>query len=650
MKHPNLLDGLEPALATPIPHIGGLVGVGFAGGGGSSEGLKKAGLTVDFAMNHDAAAIAMHVANHPQALHFCQDIWQVRPENVEPGRPIRIMWFSPDCKHFSIAKGGTPVDKQIRDLAWVILLWAKLRRPDVILMENVREFMGWGPLIEVDGELVPDPKRKGEYFRAFCRELRKLGYVIDFKIMVCADYGDPTSRTRMFGQFRCDGQPITWPEPTHGAPNDPDVIAGRKLPWRTAASHVLDFSQPCHSIFMTREEARAGKIRINRPLVDATFARVTLGLERHVLEAAQPYIIKITHGSAAPAARRVDAPLYGQTCAKGGEHALAVPSLVPLTHQGAPRAHGAEEPTRTMTAANRGEIAMSAAFVTKFRRDSAGTAATDPIPTVSANSFQKKPGGAAPLGIAAVHMVQHNAGPNNGGLAGRPTTEPVSTLTTAGAQQNVCASYLAHFRGSGDRSGNDVRERVVTQTAGGTHVAEVRTFLVKYYKSAEVGQHTNEPVHAVTTKARFALIEVSTADVIMTEEQRYTAYWVARLIDVYGHPEGKPKRRRRKGFGSLHYRTLIDRIDAMHRPRPSAVGRDGWIVWDIGMRMLTVRERFRAQGVTDDYIIDVEVDGKPISATKQGEMCGNMVPPNTAEAIARAALPELRAQPVGVAA
>lgn len=727
MKTARILDdlfgGTLPGLPTPRAHVGGLVGVGFAGGGGASKGVERAGLRIDFAMNHDAAAIAMHAANCPGATHYLNDIWRVRPERVRPGEPIRFMWFSPDCTHFSIAKGGTPLKKEIRDLAWVMLLWAKLRRPDVFVMENVREIVTWGPL---DADGYPIKEREGEYWRAFLREWRKLGYVFEFKKLLACDYGDPTSRWRLFGQFRCDGQTISWPEPTHGDPKSEAVMSGALLPWVPAAA-ILDFTQPCYSIFMTREEARANKVRVNRPLVDATFARLTLGLQRWVLEADRAYVVKITNASTPPSARMSGEPLWTQTASgagNGGEHALAVPSLIPVTHQGDPRAHSVEDPTKTMTAANRGEIALGAAFIssvgggeyagrprsadkplnvmtqenrqvvaaaylTKFRKDNEGGSVEVPAPTMTANSYIERPGGAAPIGLVAsyltryhgpgaggdlrgsdlsdphltdtaggnrtaliaAHIVQHNAGPNNGGLAGRPVDDPISTLQTSGSQQNLVTSHLVHFRGGGDRRGNSVEDPAVAQTAGGTHLAEVRTFLVKYYKSAVHGQPSADPLHSITTKARFALVEVSTADVELTEEQRYTAYWVARMIDVYGYPNGKPKKRRsRKGWGSLRFRTLIDRLEEMHQQRPSAVGRDGWIVWDVGMRMLTVRERFRAQGVGDDFIIDVDVDGKRITATKQGEMCGNMVCPGVAEAIVRAALPELREPAESVAA
>lgn len=751
MKTIDMLEGLAShAPRWPVrKNIGGLNGVGFAGGGGSSIGLKRAGLKIDFAMNHDAAAIAMHAANCPEAEHFCQDIWQVRPEEVRPGEPIRFMWFSPDCKHFSKAKGGKPVEKKIRDLAWVIVLWAKIRRPDVIVMENVEEFVKWGPL---DAEGQPIKEREGEYFRAFCREFDRLNYIHEFVEIRSCDHGDPTTRNRVYGQFRCDGEPIRWPTPSFGAPTDPRVISGELQPWRTAASHVIDWSQPVYSIFLTRNEVRERKLRLNRPLVDATLGRVTLGLQRFVLEAGEPYIVPITHQTWANRAWTTEEPLRSQTCAKGGEHALAVPSLTPLTHHGPPRAHSVEEPTRTMTNANRGEIAMQAAHLVKFRADNAGAPVTGPAPAMTANSYEKRPGGAAPIGLAAASMIQTGYGEregqepraldtqqpigcqvaggakhavvanyiastgggeyagrpravgkpintmtvenrqgivaahitaqygasvghaaddptgaqtamahhgviaahmiqNNGGEVGHPIDKPTSTLCSKVGHHAIAASHLMHLRGQGERPGNDDREPVVAQTAGGTHVAEVRTFLVKYYQSAEHGQPVGEPIHAQTTKARFGLVEVATSDVDLTDEQRYTAYWVARLIDVFGHPDGLPKKgSRRKPKHGVKYSTLLNSLNAIHRQRPSAVGRDGWLVWDIGMRMLTVRERFRAQGVTDDFIIDVDVDGKPITATKQGEMCGNMVTPGTAEAIARAALPELGSEREAVAA
>jgi hypothetical protein len=244
----------------------------------------------------------------------------------------------------------------------------------------------------------------------------------------------------------------------------------------------------------------------------------------------------------------------------------------------------------------------------------------------------------AKTGLVAVHMLQ-----NNSGNDGHDVRDPASTVLSKVGHHALAASHICHLRGGGYRPGYSVERPFVALTAEGTHLAEVRTFLVKYYGSATVGQPTTAPFDCITTKPRFALIEASTSDFDLTDDQRYNAYWVARLIDVFGHPEGRQKTRRpRKGIGSLRYRTLIDKIDEIHKPRPSAVGRDGWIVWDLGMRMLSVRERFRAQGVPDSFITDVEVEGKPLTETKKGELCGNMVCPGSAKAIAKAALRELR--------
>jgi DNA (cytosine-5)-methyltransferase 1 len=723
VKHPSLLDLVDDDFGAQqrfprVAHIGGRVGVGFAGGGGSSLGLKWAGLKIDFAMNHDAAAIAMHAANCPEALHYCQDIWQVRPEDPCPGEPIRFMWFSPDCKHFSKAKGGEPVEKKIRDLAWVIVLWAKIRRPDVICMENVEEFMDWGPLMpdpKRPGKMIPDPKRKGEYFRAFVGEFRKLGYQCGFVKERAFRYGipgipaAPTIRQRMFGQFRCDGHPITWPEPTHGAPDDPDVIAGKLLPWRTIAE-CIDWTRRCPSIFLTREEARA--VRAKRPLESATMARLTLGLQRHVLEADKPFIVSITH-SGPPRVYDTDEPGRTQTCANRGEHALVQPYMTGCGgRRGQSPPIGVDRPGPTGTC--KPDEVIVAAHLIKFHGDSGGAPMDTPGPTMTANSYEKRPGCSAPVGLGAafvtgaggaeysgrpkavdrpgisilpddrqsivaatmiqtgygerpgqeprvldiqapvgaqvaggakhapvaVYMAQHN-----GGMIGHDLPKPLSTLTGGGSQQQLVAANLLHLRGGGDRFGNGADEPSPTDTAQGNHLGISAAFLVKYYGVGGNAHPANEPTGTITPKDRFALVMVDMSAVGLTEEQRYTAYWVARMIDVWGHPAGLPPkgRRRRKDAGSLRLRTLAEQIDRDLTPRPSAVAtRDGNIVWDVGMRMLTVRERFRAQGVPDDFIIDVLVDGKPITETKQGEMCGNMVCPPHAAAIARAALPELR--------
>ena len=247
----------------------------FAGGGGASTGIELAlGRSPDIAINHDAEALALHRINHPETWHLPHNVWKVDPVAVTAGRPVGLLWASPDCKHFSKAKGGKPVKRNIRDLAWVVPRWAKQVRPRVIILENVEEFRDWGP---ISAEGVPCKERKGDEFKRWCAELKRLGYRVEHRELRACDYGAPTIRKRLFVIARRDGEKIVWPKPTHGRPDDPEVISGRKLPWRTAAD-IIDWSLPCHSIFLSREEGRA--VGVNRPLADATMARIARGGKR----------------------------------------------------------------------------------------------------------------------------------------------------------------------------------------------------------------------------------------------------------------------------------------------------------------------------------------------------------------------------------
>ena len=248
----------------------------FAGGGGASTGIELAtGRSVDIAINHDPAAIAMHRANHPSSKHYCENVWDVDPVEACAGRLVGLAWFSPDCKHFSKAKGGKPVEKAIRGLAWVAIRWAKLVRPRVIILENVEEFTTWGPLI---GNR-PDPTRKGQTFRRFVHALKRYGYRVEWNELRACDYGAPTIRKRFFLIARCDGLPIVWPEPTHGDPSTLFVASGILHPWRTAAE-IIDWTIPCPSIYDRK-----------KPLCENTIRRIARGLRKFVLEHPQPYIV-----------------------------------------------------------------------------------------------------------------------------------------------------------------------------------------------------------------------------------------------------------------------------------------------------------------------------------------------------------------------
>lgn len=314
----------------------------FAGGGGASTGIEIAiGRSVDIAINHDPAAIAMHRANHPSTEHYTEDVWKVDPVNACRGRPVALAWFSPDCKHHSKAKGGKPVSKKIRGLAWVAVRWAKKVHPRVIMLENVEEFMDWGRL---DENNRPDPRYKGETFLRFVRQLEKQGYRVEYKLLRACDYGAPTFRRRFFLIARCDGQPIRWPEPTHSDPNGLEVQAGLKRPW-IPVSNVLDFSLPCPSIFATSDEIwREYGIRAVRPLAEATLERIAEGICRF---RTKPFLIQY-HSSSRFRGQPVDQPLM------------------------------------TIDSSNRYALCM--AFITKFNRHDKGNDLNMPMPTITAQA------------------------------------------------------------------------------------------------------------------------------------------------------------------------------------------------------------------------------------------------------------------------
>ncbi len=496
----------------------------FAGGGGASTGIEMAlGRSPDLAINHDEKALAMHIANHPETHHVSENIWNIDPLKVIGDRPVGLAWFSPDCKHFSKAKGTKPVDKNIRDLAWVIPAWAERVNPRIIMLENVEEFQDWGPL---KSDNKPDPARKGETFRAWVGRLRAQGYTAEWRELRACDYGAPTIRKRLFVIARRDGKPIVWPAPTHGDPNCDAVKNGHLKPWRTAAE-IIDWSLPCPSIFDTSEDIMAlYGIRAKRPLEPATLRRIAHGIKRFVIDAEHPFFIS-----------------YAQ-------------------HGG--RSRSGFDPLHTITASPKDQNCLIAPFVLPITQNGKGTRPDEPIQTVMAS--------APKFSLVAAFLAQHNTG-----VIGRDAGEPVSTLTARGTQQNLVSASLIQLRGSA-RDGGPGTSPVWTQTAGGQHTGLVAAFLSKYYGQG-TGADLATPCHTDTTKDRFSLITLTIAG------QTYT-------------------------------------------------------IADIGMRMLTPRERFRAQGFPDSYEIETGTlpNGKRISLgkTDQGRMCGNSVCPPLAAALVRA--------------
>lgn len=340
----------------------------FAGGGGASTGIEAGfGRPVDVAINHDPEALAMHAANHPHTAHYCESVWDVDPREVTRNAPVGLVWLSPDCKHFSKAKGGKPVEKKIRGLAWVALRWAAVARPRVIMLENVEEFTTWGPL-GPDGR--PCPQRKGAEFGKFVRALQRQGYRVDWRELRACDFGAPTIRKRLFLIARRDGLPIVWPEPTHGDPTRAEVIAGRLLPWRTAAE-CIDWSIPCPSIFER-----------DRPLADATCRRIAKGIMRYVVEAAEPFIVGCGGRAAQSPERSVHLPF--QTITAKADACIAVPVLTEIANASSPRCMPSDEPLRTICAQTKGgHHALVAAFLAKHYGGVVGTSLEQPIGTVT---------------------------------------------------------------------------------------------------------------------------------------------------------------------------------------------------------------------------------------------------------------------------
>ncbi|MCG7520872.1 DNA cytosine methyltransferase [Ruegeria sp. Ofav3-42] len=507
----------------------------FAGGGGASTGIELAlDRSPDVAINHDPRALSMHEANHPETIHLDSNIWDVEPLNVTQGRHVGLLWASPDCKHFSKAKGGAPRDRNIRDLAWVVVKWAEQAKPDVILLENVEEFRTWGPICDAG---KPINGLEGTTYELWVKRLRNAGYKVQWRELRACDYGAPTIRKRFFMVARRDGRPIVWPAPTHGKPDSRAVKSGKLLPWRSAAE-IIDWSVPCPSIFLTPDQAKEwgkanGQHPPKRPLAVNTLKRIARGIQRYVIDAKDPFFV--TYGQHGGASRSPSDPLHTVTASIKDQNALVVPTLVQTGYgerKGqAPRVPGLDKPIGTMVA------------------------------------------GGAKHALVAAFLAQHNAGPNNANLSGRPATAPLSTLTTTGAQQQIVAAHLMNMHGTG-RSARDLNDPHPTICAGGGHGALVAAFLHKYY-GTEQDPRLTDPLHTLTTKDRFGLI----------------------TVEINGST---------------------------------------YAITDICMRMLTAREQFRAQGFPDTYNIDQGADGSAMTKKEQTRMCGNSVPPPIAAALASA--------------
>lgn len=469
----------------------------FAGGGGASTGIELAtGYSVDIAINHDPEAIRMHKVNHPNTEHYCENVWAVDPVKACNGHPVGLAWFSPDCKHFSKAKGGKPKDKNIRGLAWVALRWAGLVRPRVIMLENVEEFKTWGPL---NRRHHPIKSRQGKTFEKFVQQLTDLGYKVEFRELIAADYGAPTMRKRFFMIARCDGKTIVWPEPTHAPADSEEVKKGLLKPY-VGAYTQLDFSLPCPSIFDTSEEIKEKYgIRAVRPLAQKTMDRIARGLKKFVLENPEPFIIQCNHGGE----RRpndIREPMPTIT----GKHGYGIvePYMVQIGQTGftKDRSKDVREPLTTIVSKN--EHCLISPTLIQYHSETSkdgvrGQTIEDPIMTVdSSNRY----------GLVTSFLHKYYDGGYKG--AGETVENPLPTVT-AWDHNSVVTANLIQMNNHCD--GKDIRQPLPTITAGDGHFGEVRAFLIKYYGDA-TGQDIEKPLDTVTTKDRFGLVTIEGVD------------------------------------------------------------------------------------------------------------------------------------------
>ncbi|MCK6230996.1 DNA cytosine methyltransferase [Stenotrophomonas indicatrix] len=604
----------------------------FAGGGGASHAMETAlARAVDIAINHNSWAVGLHSANHPFTRHLCQDVWEADPRLECGGRPVGALHASPDCTHFSQAKGGQPRSRATRSLSWVVPRWAGTVRPRIITLENVKQILKWGPLIakrdkatgrviKLDGTvaaagecvpldqqfLIPDKKREGTTWRRFVAVLRALGYQVEWRVLRACDYGAGTTRERLYMIARCDGEAINWPEPTHGP--------ARTLPYVSAASSI-DWSIPCPSIFGRK-----------KPLAAATQARIVRGIKRFVLDAAEPFIVHATHGGerrphgigepmpTITAANRGEMMIVSPTivqCAnasangvavggdplgtitawpRGGSHAVVAPVLVQSgygvrTGQ-APRSLDIDRPLGTIVAGGT-KHALAAASLVKFRGTSDGADAGHPMPTITSGAGAARPAGAAhALGVMAAFLEQVNGGFYQG--AGSAADETMPTICANGSHQRLVTAHVTAM--AQNVIGYDPREPLPTILAGAQRYGvvectlspeqeagalRVAAFLMRYYGTG--GQHgeLDDPLATITTKDRLALVTV--------------------------HLSGVP-----------------------------------YVIVDIGLRMLKPHELFRAQGFPESYIIDRTQDGRQVSNSRAVAMVGNSVSPPPLRAILEA--------------
>ncbi|EIX9177863.1 DNA cytosine methyltransferase [Klebsiella pneumoniae] len=599
----------------------------FAGGGGASTGIELAiGRSVDIAINHDPNAVAMHTTNHPGTLHYCESVYSVRPKVATAGRRVGLAWFSPDCRHFSKAKGAKPVEKAIRGLAWIVIRWALDVGPRVMMLENVEEFKTWGPLLAA--EMRPDPDRVGETFLSFVgmltsgvpadhpallecceflelspdseqakRLITGLGYEVDYRELRACDYGAPTIRKRFFMVMRRDGKPIVWPEATHGDPKSPAVQAGKLTPWRTAAE-CIDWSIPAPSIFDRK-----------KPLAVNTLKRIARGIQIFVVDSDNPFIVKCNHTTTRGKydcfrGQGLYSPI--QTITKAHGYALAVPTLAPFMagnggsqYQAKPRP--LNKPVHTILKHSR--ACVVAPVIARQFGASIGHRADEPSATITA-------GGGGKSQFVTATLIQMGYG-ERVGQSPRVLNlgKPLGTVTAGGNKFAVTTAFLAKHYGGNYTGPGVALDKPAHSVTTVDHHALVTSHLVKLRGTCRDGQRTDEPMPTITAGGQHvgevsALLAANDYDERRADQVKefLNSFGVSELVTIKG----------------IVYRIV-----------------------DIGMRMLQPHELYRAQGFPEWYIIDQDYRGVKYAKDKQVARCGNAVPPPFAEALVRANLPEM---------
>lgn len=653
----------------------------FAGGGGASTGIEMAiGRSVDIAINHDPDAIAMHRANHPNTKHYCENVWEVDPKTACGDNSVALAWFSPDCKHFSRAKGGKPVDKNIRGLAWVAIRWAYEVRPKVIMLENVPELMTWGPL---DNNGKPIKERMGETFNAFigcltngvdtkspafmemCNALgimpwsqaaetiaSGLGYNVEFKVLKSCDYGAPTTRTRLYMIARCDGKEIKWPKPTHADKKSDAVKCGRCKPYRTAAE-CIDWSIPAKSIF-ERE----------KPLAENTLRRIARGIKKFVIDNPEPFIVTVNHGGDNFRGQDINEPLQTVTAKHG--FGVVEPIIVNYKFDNEPASAG--QPLSTVTSVNNHYLVTPTIMCNNT--GNVGGSIESPLPTVTTGNrnFLVAPS-IVPIGYGEregqeprVNSIDELLGTIVGSgkhyvstpiltkfnqhSKGQELNRPMDTVMPGAQRFGLIVPSLIQYhseRGDKEVRGQEISEPIMTIDTAPRYALSVAHIIKNYaggYKGS--GSGVDKPLDTITAVDHNGLVTTH----IMTMRNNMDGQRVDEpltTISCSGAHHAEVQAFLIKYFNNGSPKSVdepLDTITSKDRFAIVSIHGEDYVIIDIKMRMLQPKELFKAQGFPEDYIIDHDDKGNPYPKTKQVARCGNAVTPPVPAALVRANLPE----------